>query len=192
MAGGESSLDREVGEETIVRVRVATPSDAQQIANLHAESWRSAYRGMFTDAYLDSDEILSERSTRWSNRFDNPDPKQLVLVVEVDDRLAGFVCAFGDADPQHGTLIDNLHVRKELQRRGIGKRLMSEVAKWCMAELPGDGIFLWVLEPNLPARRFYETLGATYIDRELWDLPDGVSLPSIRYAWANVGDLIVE
>jgi len=175
-----------------MKVRVATTADAQTIANLHVESWRSAYRGMFTDAYLDSDEFRQERSLLWSNRLNHPEPKQLVLIAEIDDRVVGFACAFGGSDQQLGTLLDNLHVRHEYQGRGIGAKLMSEVAKWCGAELPGEGIFLWVLEPNMQARRFYERRGAAYVDRDLWSSPDGGSIPCIRFAWKNVRELIDE
>jgi len=174
-----------------MKVRVATTADAQQIAELHVESWRSAYRGMFSDAYLDSDEFRQERSVLWSKRLGHPEPNQLVLIAEIDDQLVGFACAFGSADQHLGTLLDNLHVRHEYQGRGIGAELMSEVAKWCSAELSGEGIFLWVLEPNMQARRFYERRGGIRIDGDLWSSPDGGSIACIRFAWKNVHDLIL-
>lgn len=174
------------------KVRVATQADAQQIADLHVASWRTTYRGMLTDAYLDGEAMLQERSVSWSNRLKHPQPRQLVLIAEIDDRPVGFACAIGGADPQLGTLLDNLHVRQEFQGRGLGAKLMSEVAKWCLAESPGEGIFLWVIEANLPARQFYEKRGATYVDGDLWNAPDGGSIPSICYAWKNVSKLIDE
>ncbi|MHB8454753.1 MAG: GNAT family N-acetyltransferase [Acidiferrobacterales bacterium] len=57
-------------------------------------------------------------------RLTAPKDNQMVLVAEENQELCGFVCAYGEGDPQWGTYIDNLHVRRESQRRGIGKRLM--------------------------------------------------------------------
>ncbi len=163
-------------------------ADASRIAALHAASWRRAYRGMLSDDYLNGD-ILSERTKVWTDRLTTPKPKQRVLLAEIAGQLAGFACAFGSEDPSLGTLLDNLHVSHEFQRRGIGAKLMSEIASWCQAQFAGEGIFLWVLEPNWPARQFYEQLGATKVDEDVWSSPDGGSLTSLCYAWNDLDSL---
>ena len=35
-----------------MQIRLATLADAEAIAHVHAESWRTAYRGALSDAYL--------------------------------------------------------------------------------------------------------------------------------------------
>jgi hypothetical protein len=47
-----------------IEIRIAEPRDTNAIAELHAASWRSAYRGMFADAYLDGD-VVQERRQCW-------------------------------------------------------------------------------------------------------------------------------
>ena len=37
----------------MLTLREGTEHDAAAIAQLHADSWRSAYRGMLSDEYLD-------------------------------------------------------------------------------------------------------------------------------------------
>jgi GNAT superfamily N-acetyltransferase len=173
-----------------MRFRDATLADAQNIAALHAASWRRAYRGMLRDEYLDTD-LESERTRVWVGRLTTPKPKQRVLLAESSDQLAGFACAFGSEDPDLGTLLDNLHVRHDFQDQGIGAGLLMQIASWCQEEFAGEGLFLWVLEPNLQARRFYENLGATKVGAEVWQSPDGGAIPSLCYAWSDLAALML-
>ena len=52
----------------MVQFREADAQDAAAIAQLHAESWRSAYRGILSDDYLDN-QVQSERASLWQSRF---------------------------------------------------------------------------------------------------------------------------
>ena len=82
-----------------MRIRDAAKSDASLIAGLHADSWRTAYRGMLSDSYLDGD-LVGERTRIWIDRLTNPPPKQRVLLAEISGKAAGFVCPYGSSDPQ--------------------------------------------------------------------------------------------
>lgn len=172
-----------------MRFRDATLADAPGIAALHAASWRRAYRGMLSDEYLDSD-LESDRTRVWVARLTSPKLKQRVVLAETSDQLVGFACAFGSEDPDLGTLLDNLHVSHDFQNQGIGARLMMHIASWCQEELAGEGLFLWVLESNLQARRFYENLGGARLGEEVWQSPDGGAIPSLCYAWSNLSQLM--
>jgi GNAT superfamily N-acetyltransferase len=171
--------------------RQAGADDAVAIANLHADSWRTAYRGALTDEFLDGD-VVRDRVELWRERFKVAPPNQLVLVVESGAQLVGFACAYGGNDPHWGTLLDNLHVRRDVQRRGVGTRLLAGVAAWCRAHYPQDGLYLWVLEQNQQARRFYQQLGASDAGGDVWVPPGGGSSPRRRYAWSDVEALAGE
>jgi len=173
-----------------MKIRDAIQSDAIRIAELHASSWRTAYRGMLSDAYLDGD-LVGERVKVWTDHLTHPEPKQRVLIAEISGKVAGFACAYGSNDPQLGTLLDNLHVDQAFQRQGIGARLMGEIASWCYNELPGEGLFLWVLEPNILARNFYERRGGVIVARDTWFPPDGGAIPSLCYAWKSLERLLL-
>ena len=71
----------------------------------------------------------------------------------------GFACAYGSEHDRWGTKLDNLHISPSKKRKGIGTKLLADVASWSSKNYPGKGIFLWVFEQNLPARHFYEHLG---------------------------------
>src|SRR5690348_9141775 len=87
---------------TIVRMsfdvvyRVAGPTDATAVADLHADSWRRNYRGAFADAFLDGD-VVAERRAHWATRFTGPGTT--TILAEDGGRLVGFVHVVFDDDP---------------------------------------------------------------------------------------------
>jgi GNAT superfamily N-acetyltransferase len=142
-----------------MRFREAARADAIGIAKLHAASWRANYRGAYSDEYLDGN-VVEERLRVWEERMSTPAPNQFVVLAEEDDDLIGFACAYGGHDETWGSLLDNIHVRPGHQSHGVGARLVAEVAAWCRANYSNCGLYLWVLEQNVRAQRFYKRLGA--------------------------------
>lgn len=172
-----------------VKTRTAAAADAAAIARLHAESWRVAYRGMLSDEYLDED-IFGERSALWQERFQSPAANQYIVVAETGGSMTGFACAYGAEDKTWGSFLDNLHVAVEFKRRGIGAELIKQVALWSNTYFPGAGMYLWVLESNLAAMRFYEKLGGVRSGEGVWTPPDGGSYRKYRYVWERVDPLL--
>lgn len=167
-----------------VTLRLATRDDAPGIAALHADSWRFAYRGAYSDEYLDGP-VFEDRARVWSERLASAPANQYVVLAEDRGALIGFACAYGDDDETWGTLVDNLHVRPDRHGRGIGKRLLAEVAGWCLTEYPAGGLYLWVLEQNSRARRFYEYLGAKDVETKSSVPPGGGTTLAHRYVWSS-------
>ncbi|HEY8173179.1 MAG TPA: GNAT family N-acetyltransferase [Dehalococcoidia bacterium] len=165
-------------------LRPATKDDADRVARLHAESWRTAYRGIYADAYLDGP-VFDDRIRVWRERFATSRDGQHVLLAETEAGLEGFICVFGDDDDTWGSLIDNLHVAPGHKRRGIGARLMHAGALWLHEHYPKSGVYLWVLQDNAPARRFYERLGARDEGAVEHDMPGGGSAFGCRYVWQS-------
>lgn len=170
------------GEPAPPRIRPAHAADARLIAELHAQSWRIAYRGILRDAYLQGD-ILADRQALWQQRLVAPADNQLVLVAHEGNELIGLACAFGGHDTIWGTLLENLHVAPAHKRRGIGRALVHRVHEWSAQRHPGSGLHLWVLAPNTPAQRFYQRLGASAVEASVWAAPDGSRVDQHRYAW---------
>jgi ribosomal protein S18 acetylase RimI-like enzyme len=168
-----------------MQIRVANESDAPAIAALHAASWRVAYRGALSDEYLAGD-IVADRNAIWAERFRTSHPNQYVVVAVIENQIVGFACAYSENDPERGTLLDNIHVSLACQRCSIGTHLMRSVASWCLDNQPHRGLFLWVLQSNYSAQRFYEKLGAAVHGTDTWSPPGGGTLPRYRYAWPDV------
>jgi ribosomal protein S18 acetylase RimI-like enzyme len=168
----------------MITFRQATIADAQTIAQLHIESWQNTYRGMMNDAYLDGD-VASERVAYWQKTLGDGESGQYTLLALENDQPAGFVCVYWNDDPTHGTLIDNLHVRKHLKGRGIGTKLMQEIAKIIEEKWAESKFYLWVLEKNYDTRRFYESVGAINHEAKMYLMPDGQKHPTFRYIWKD-------
>jgi hypothetical protein len=54
-----------------MQYRIANMDDLEGIAQLHAESWRNSYRGIFPDDFLDHD-VWDERQNAWASRLSSP------------------------------------------------------------------------------------------------------------------------
>ena len=166
-----------------VDYRTATATDAEAIARLHADSWRRTYRGMYSDEFLDGD-LVGERLSVWTPRLDDPPTNQYVCLAEHDGFLAGFICGYADEDATWGSLVDNLHVSIDFRRHGIASELMGRAADWFIANAHSPAVYLWVIEQNTGARRFYETLGATNAET-VSPLPSGSPGRACRYVWPD-------
>ncbi len=171
-----------------MKIRPAVAADIPAIARLHAESWRVAYRGMLQDDYLDKT-IFGERLALWEERFRAPAANQYVVVAQMDGTITGFACVYGAEDARWGSFLDNLHVLPGQKRQGIGTALMRDVAAWSLRSWPTAGLYLWVLESNTSAIRFYEMLGGTCVGEGIWTPPDGGEYRKLRYAWDSLEGL---
>ena len=89
-----------------------------------------------------------------------------------------------------GAYIDNLHVAYDWHRRGVGRALMRSAAEWICGPQAHGGVYLWVMEANSPARRFYERLGAGNEGRVDLEDQGGGRAPNCRYVWADPRALV--
>ena len=170
--------------------RLAGPSDAGAVAALHCESWRRHYRGAYADTFLDGD-VLADRLAVWSGRLARGDPGSSTILAEHEGSLIGFAHVVFDQDPAWGALLDNIHVARPHQRRGVGSDLLARTAEAIARRGEPTGLYLWVLEQNVDAQAFYESRGATRVERAEVAPPGGVpgrlsgSPRKLRYAWAR-------
>ena len=148
---------------------------------------------MLRDDFLDG-EVVKNRLDVWNDRLERERTDQFVLVAENQKQLLGFICVFGNDDPKWGSLIDNLHVAHEHTRNGIGTFLMRQAGCWLKSNYGQLGVYLWVIEANQSAKRFYEKLGATRAGTvEKQNPAGGGTARNCRYIWpspetlANVG-----
>jgi ribosomal protein S18 acetylase RimI-like enzyme len=139
------------------RVRDATREDGEAVAIVHVASWKAAYPGIVPQEVLDALDP-AERAALWPHVLDACD---VVLVAEVNARVAGFATALRSRDtdaPETTAELSALYVDPHKWRSGIGRQLHSH----CLArlqEMDFEDATLWVLEENRSGRAFYEALG---------------------------------
>ena len=118
---------------------------------VHCTSWQEAYRGIVSDRYLDS--MTVEATTARARQF--PDN---TLVAKDKEKVVGFA-VYGpsrDEDLKNAGEVVAIYVLSAYYGRKIGYRLMNEAFSRLKEY---DTVFLWVLEKNERAIRFYHKYG---------------------------------
>ena len=175
---------------TATTLRRMRADDAEAVALLHAISWRSAYRGIVPDSFLDHD-VFAERRAVWRERLVVQPAEHAFGFVAEDaaGQLIGFTYVLPGDDPVWGTLIDNLHVHPDAKGGGLGRQLLQAVAR-ALGPAHTQPVFLWVLDANEPAKRFYARLGAEFAEPGMTGPFGGVSLPEWRCVWRDPSQLL--
>jgi len=170
-------------------VRIAEVEDAAAIAKVHVDSWRTSYRGIVADEFL---EKLSyeRRETMWKNELSNPDQPSVIIVTE---RPADGVVGFSSAGPIRGEhkAFDGelyaIYLLAHAQGCGLGKALFVEAAHWLL-DHSYTSMLLWALKDN-PARGFYEAMGGVVIASESFTLGNQ-ELIEVAYGWRDIHQLL--
>lgn len=173
-------------------IRVATREDSDAIAALHAASWQSTYRNILSADYLDHD-VVEDRQDLWAARFAKFDHRKHYVAIAVDPAatggerrgIVGFVCVLLDEEPDHGALLDNLHIDPNLQGRGIGRRLMADAAHWVARHRPEWPLHLWIYEQNHRTIAFYRAAGGQEADHRVIVTPAGNRAGVFRFEWPS-------
>lgn len=152
---------------------------APLIAPLHAQSWRSAYRGIMSDAYLDY-MVDADRQDHWRKRVRAlAEGDGEIFLAHLGDEAVGFLCIEASEAHVHGAYVNNLHVLPHIKGQGVGKALLDAGEKW--ARVRGHRqLYLFVFEDNLPARQFYHAQGWHTVERLMSELPDGALAAELR------------
>lgn len=92
-------------------------------------------------------------------------PYAEVVLAEADGKEAGFVLFFHNYSTflaKPGIYIEDLYVMPEYRGKGLGKGLLSYIASLAVERGCGR-VEWWVLNWN-PARKFYDSIGATVMN----------------------------
>jgi GNAT superfamily N-acetyltransferase len=94
-------------------------------------------------------------------------PEAEVLIAELDGRPVAFALFFHTYSSflaRRALYLEDLFVRPEARKHGIGRALMRELAR--IATERGCSRFEWMVsDGNANALRFYESLGAVSLDK---------------------------
>lgn len=138
-----------------MNIRTVTPEDDfGKIAAIYAASWQAAYRGIVPQDYLDS----LTGGAYWREKLAARTYPALVL-VEKGAYLgtSSYSPAREESMAGWGEVI-SLYLLPEAWGKGWGKALLEEAARQ-LRTMGLAKIYLWVLEENHRARRFYEGQG---------------------------------
>ena len=161
-----------------MRIRQATPADAPDIAKVNVESWRSTYKGIVPDQYLNG-MSLEKRERQWRLIIENPD--SIVLVAELEGgRIIGYISGGRERSgksPFEGELYA-IYLLKDCQRKGIREMRNQHITN----------MLVWVIEEN-PSKCFYELIGGKPFFKEKLII-SGKELQEVGYGWPSL-DLVL-
>ena len=140
-----------------MQIKRAQAYDAQAISKIHALSWKSAYRGLVPQQYLDElkEDFWVKAFTEWISNG------KVTVQMMIDGDLPVGCIAYGksrDATlPDWGEIV-SIYFLPDFMGKGHGGNLID----LALSELKQQGmndVYVWVLEGNQSARRFYEKNG---------------------------------
>lgn len=136
-----------------MRIIPLTPENASAASRIYALSWKSGYRGLVPQDYLDA---LTGES--WTSALLTPGRSGFLLEDCGVCVATASVSAARDAECSGWGEIISLYVLPAYWGRGYGKSLLAHAAAYLRAQ-GFRNLYLWVLEGNVRARAFYERSG---------------------------------
>ncbi len=162
-----------------MNIRLSTRADAAELASLHCDAWRYAYRGIIPGISLER--MIAKHGPAGWERMHRSGLRALVL--EFDKRVAGYA-TFGRCRmrsvPPLGEIYE-LYLRPEFLGIGFGKRLFVEARRDLSANV-FFGLLVWALADNDLACRFYTALGGRERLRA-HERIGGIRLEKIGFVW---------
>lgn len=163
----------------VITIRRAAAEDASAISEIYALSWKTAYRGVVPQAYLDELKL-----DFWKPKFENWIQNNVLKadILFLDETPVGCV-AYGKAREEQfadwGEIV-SIYIHPDHFRKGYGKMLLNSALK----NFKEDGFedcYLWVLSENTNAQQFYKQNGFTPTQDQCQCEIMGKQLTDLRY-----------
>lgn len=167
----------------VIEIRRAVGKDAEDIANVHVESWRTTYSGIMKDSIISGLDV-GRRTELWKHNIAKEG--NIVLVAVKEGQIIGFADGSQVKEgeyPEYDGDVTSIYFYKEEQGNGYGK-LLLEALFHAFAQAGFQNAIVKVLDQN-ESRNIYERLGAKLIDSQ--EVPQyGEGLNLLTYAWENL------
>lgn len=165
-----------------MNIREAGIADVPSIARVTVDTWKTAYRGIINDDYLDN-LSYAEREDGWRQfPFDNS------FVYAAEDRtgkMVGFAAGGPEreSNPTYRGELYAIYVLHDYQHKGVGGSLIRAA----MQRFERSGIhsvLLWVLSAS-PYRRFYQRHGGVPLESKILEM-EGFANTITAYGWPDI------
>lgn len=167
-------------------IRAARLEDAKGIAIVHVDSWRTTYKNIIPDSFLDK-LSYERREQLWMKNISNG---HVFVAENKNGEIIGFSSGGKERSGKYGGYegeLSAIYLLKEYQGKGIGRSLARPVISR-LIELGFESMLVLVLEDN-KAKYFYEALGGKVIDRLEIEIA-GRKLNELVYGWEDINRVI--
>lgn len=168
-----------------MEIRKAEIIDAEGIARVHVDSWRTTYKNIVNESYL-SHLSVERRKDNWEWTFRNLNNNEVIFVgLNNEENIIGFACGgqSRDKDFEYDGELYAIYLLKEFQGHGCGKRLFKSVVE-SLQNSGYESMMVWVLQGN-PAINFYIAMGGELIGQKEITI-GGDKYIELAYGWRNV------
>jgi GNAT superfamily N-acetyltransferase len=154
----------------MIEVRQVRSDEWERLRDIRLEALAdtpSAFATTLTQAKAFPDSLWQERAITGAGGHD-----QITVLAVSGERTIGMTIALGRPDSDHRVVpIVSVYVTPSERRKGVAERLLSVAEEW-VCDQGGSRTSLWVEEENVPARRFYESIGyIATLDRQRMTSP---------------------
>ena len=171
-------------------IRPAQLADAEGIARVHVESWRTTYKGIMPDEVLATLSVEA-RLEMWRRPLSNPESPSIIYVAETDGQIIGFA-AGGPERTGHALYkaeIYAIYLLEAYQGRGIGRALVQAIAEQLL-DKGYTAMLIWVAAKN-PATHFYAALGGQPFTSKTEPFGD-TEIEEIAYGYDDISKLVAD
>ena len=169
-----------------ITIRKATFEDAAEIANVHINSWREAYKGLIHQNYLD------DRPLHFKNRYElwktvTVNEKQITLVAESKEHgVVGFINGTFGRDEEYKDFAEIwcIYLLEKYHGKKIGFNLLKAYFD-AHIKLGYEKGYLWVFADN-PTISFYEKAGGKFLGKTKNHEIGGQKVTELCYIWDNI------
>lgn len=142
-------------------IRNIKEEDIPEVVDIQIEGWKTAYKGIVEESYLNSMNREERIERRRSDYKQGP-----FIVAEIENEIVGFCRYYNEVISADGDGYDcelmAIYVKPELKQHNIGRTMFNYVT----ADLKDKGktkMILWCLKDNYPSRKFYEKMGGVIV-----------------------------
>lgn len=176
------------GEMMEIYIRRAIKDDIPGIAKVHADSWKTTYKGIFPNEILENI-TYEQREKQWENIFQKECNHQFRFVAET---LNGEIVGFIDGGAERtGTYncdgeLYAIYLLQEYQGMKIGQKLFQALLSECTNNNM-QSLLVWVVTNN-PSKTFYEKFNPEKIDTKFLER---LQVEETAYCWKDINNIIM-
>lgn len=167
-----------------MKIRLATLRDAEGIAHVSVNSWKTTYKGMISDAFLNQLSV-EKRKENWESALHHLQENDATYVAEEHGTIRGFIKGgtSREVDMAYDAEVYAIYLLEEEQGKGYGTLLFNRLVETLKSNKL-NSLMVWVLERN-PSIDFYKRLGGQYITKKEIKIGDNI-VTEVALGWKDL------
>lgn len=162
-----------------MKIRLAEPTDAPQVARIMTDGWKSTYAGIFPEDYLAG--LTYETVQQKWERFLSQPGHFIYVAEETEQKIVAFLAGNCDFPEEGCGFIESFHALSEARGKGVGRKLI-ETAMAHFRTAGKRAAMVYAIAENGRARAIYTHLGAE-VTEYFTDHFDGITTNSVKLRW---------